>query len=105
MEALQAALEVDPADVEQQQRIDNIARPLVLLLKTHQKDVARIQKTLTEGLAEENPLLVLFCLYLCTAAARRGMIASRAPGMPDLEAACIALAEEMVDFHESNGVP
>jgi hypothetical protein len=105
MEALRAALEVDPADVEQQQRIDSISGPLALLIKTHHKDVARIQRRLTKGVGGENPLLVLFCLHLLTASARRGMIATRAPGMLDLDAACIALADEMADFHENSGEP
>jgi hypothetical protein len=104
MDALRATLAaIDPAEVEQQHRVEILSRTLAMLVREHIPDVTRIQEGLAKVVREEHPVFVLFCLHVLTANVRRGMIASRAPGMLDLDAACAALAQEMSDFSERTG--
>lgn len=101
MDALRAALEaIDPAEVEQQQRVDILSATLAMLIREHMADVTRIQNSLGTAVRGEHPVFVLFCLQVLTSNVRRGMISSRAPGMLDLDAACASLAQEMSDYCE-----
>jgi hypothetical protein len=100
MDAVRAALEVDPAEVEQQQRIDTVTAMLAQAIRDNIDDVTRIQESLGAAVRGEHPVYVLFCLHVLTVNARRGLLATRAPGMLDLDTACIALAQEMSDHFE-----
>jgi hypothetical protein len=100
MDTLRAALETDRADVEQHQRVETVSAWLANTIRDNIAEVTRIQESLSEAVSGGHPVLVLFCLHLLTANARRGLVATRAPGMLDLDAACIALAQEMSDHFE-----